>query len=89
MFYSAAQRHILLHNVLCTIVYNRMKEERKLYTTEMRMLSWARGKTLLDHMRNVDIWKKAHMYPMAKFLREKRLRWFEHVQRQDKHDSKR
>ena len=27
----------------------------------------------LDHVRNVDIWKEAHMYPMAEFLREKRL----------------
>ena len=55
----------------------RKKEERKLHTTEMRMLRWARGKTRLDHVRNVDIWKDAHMYP-------KRLRWFVHVQRRDK-----
>ena len=48
----------------------RKKEERKLHTTEMRMLRWARGKTRLDHVRNVDIWKEAHMYPMAEFLRE-------------------
>ena len=26
-------------------------------------------------LRNVDIWKEADMYPMAEFLREKRLRW--------------
>ena len=30
----------------------RNKEERKLHTTEMRMLRWARGKTRLDHVRN-------------------------------------
>ena len=62
----------------------RKKEERKLHTTEMRMLRWARGKTRLDHVRNVDIWKEACMYPMAEFLREKRLRWFGHVQREIK-----
>ena len=42
-------------------------------------------------MRNVDIWKEAHMYPMAEFLREKRLRWFGHVglQRRDNDDATR
>ena len=67
----------------------RKKEERKLHTTEMRMLRWARGNTRLDHVRNVDIWNEAHMYPMAEFLREKRLRWFGHVQRRDKDDATR
>ena len=42
-----------------------------------------------SHVRNVDIWKAAHMYPMAEFLREKRLRWFGHVQRWDKDDATR
>ena len=65
------------------------KEERKLHTTEMRMLRWARGRTRLDHVRNVDIWKEAHMCPMAEFLREKRLRWFEHVQRRAKDNATR
>ena len=37
------------------------KEERKLHTIGMRMLRLARGKTGLDHVRNVDIWKEAHM----------------------------
>ena len=50
----------------------------------MRMVRWARGKRRLDHVRNVGIWKEAHLYPMAEFLREKMLRWFGHVQRRDK-----
>ena len=46
-------------------------------------------KTRLDHVRNVDIWKEAHMYPMAEFLREKRLRWFGQVQRRYRYDATR
>ena len=65
------------------------KEEMKLHTTEMRMQRWARGKTRLYHVRNVDIWKEAHMQSMAEFLREKRLRWFGHVQRRAKDDATR
>ena len=72
-----------------TYTAGRKEEERKLHTTEMRLLRWARGKTRLDHVRNVDIWKEARMYPMAEFPREKRLRWFGHVQRQDKYDATR
>ena len=40
-------------------------------------------------MRNVDIWEDAHVYPMAEFLREKRLRWVGHVQRRDKEEATR
>ena len=65
------------------------KEERKLHRTEMRTLRWARGNTRPDHVRNVDIWKEAHMYPMVEFLREKRLRWFGHEQRIYKDDAMR
>ena len=62
----------------CSGEYWTVRKERKLHTTEMRMLRWARGKA------NVDIWKEAHMYPMAEFLREKTLRLFRHVQLRDK-----
>ena len=65
------------------------KKETKLHTTQMCMLRWARGKMRLDHVRHVDIWKEADMYPKAEFLREKRLRWFGHVQRRDKDEAAR
>ena len=84
--YKTAIKPAMVYGAECWAV---RKKERKLHTTEMRMLRWARGKTRLDHVRNVDIWKEAHMYPMAEFLREKRLRWFGHVQRRDKDDATR
>ena len=70
--YKTAIKPAMVYGAECWAI--RKKEERKLHTTEMRMLRWARGKTRLDHVRNVDIWKEACMYPMAEFLREKRLR---------------
>ena len=74
--YKTAIKPAMVYGAECWAVGK--KEERKLHATEMRMLRWARGKTRLDHVRNVDIWKEARMYPMAEFLREKRLRWFGH-----------
>ena len=71
--------------------FGRLERRRRGYCTQLKCACcwWARGKTRLDHVRNVDIWKEAHMYLMAEFLREKRLRWFGHVQRQDKDDATR
>ena len=85
--YKTAIKPAMVYGAECWAV--RKKEERKLHATEMRMLRWARGKTRLDHVRHVYIWNEAHMYPMAEFLREKRLRWFGHVQRRDKDDATR
>ena len=82
--YKTAIKPAMVYGAECCAA--RKKEERKLRTTEMRMLRWARGKTRLDHVRNVDIWKEAHKYPMAEILRKKRLRWYGHVQRRDKYD---
>ena len=85
--YKAAIKPAMVYGAECWAV--RKKEERKLHTTEMHVVRWARGMTRLDHVRNVDIWKEAHMYPMAEFLTEKRLRWFGHVQRRDTDDATR
>ena len=85
--YNTAIKPAIVYGTECWAV--RKKDERKLRTTEMRMLRWARGNTRLDHVRNVDIWKEAHMKQPAEFLMEKRLRWFGHVQRRDKYDAMR
>ena len=45
----------------CWVV--KKKDENKLNSAEMRMLSWARGKTRLDHIR-----KEAHAKPVETFL---------------------
>ena len=49
------------------------KDENKLNSAEIRMLRWARGKTRLDHIRNEDIRKEAHVKPVETFLENKRL----------------
>ena len=59
------------------------KDESKLNSAEMRMLRWARGKTRLDHIRNEDIRKEAHVKPVETFLENKRLKWFGHCLRRE------
>ena len=55
--HKAAINPAAVHGAECWTV--RRKEERKVHTTEMRMLRLARGKTRLDHVtRNVDIWAR-------------------------------
>ena len=51
--YKTAIKSAMVYEAQCWAVRN--KEERKLHTTEMRMLRWARGNTRLDHVRNEDI----------------------------------
>ena len=63
--YKTAVRPATVYGAECWAVSN--KGERTLHPTEMRMWRWAGGKTRLDHVSNVDIWKEAHMYPIAEF----------------------
>ena len=57
--HKKAIQSVLTYGAQCWAV--RKTEKRNLHTTEM----WAGGKNRIDHVRNVDIWKEAHMYPMA------------------------
>ena len=59
------------------------KDERKLNSAEMKMLREARGETRLDHIRNDDIRKEAHVKPFETFLENKRLKRLGHCLRRE------
>ena len=50
------------------------KDENKLNAAEMRMLRWASGNTRLDHIRNEDNSKDAHVKPVETILENKILK---------------
>ena len=60
-----------------------MEDERRLKTSEMRMLRMMCGKTLKNKMNNENIHEMTSVVRLEEFLREKRLRWLGHVERMD------
>ena len=61
----------------------KMEDERRLNTTEMRMLRMICGKTLKDKINNEKIREMTGVVRLEEFLQEKRLRWLGHVARMD------
>ena len=61
----------------------RRKEEAKLERTEMRMLRWIMGVSLLERLENDDIRRMAGIVKITEVIRVGRLRWFGHVLRMD------
>ena len=61
-----------------------VKDERRMATTEMRMVRWAMGVSLLEHRRNEEILEEAKVEQIATVMRRRRLEWFGHVKRRDK-----
>ena len=60
-----------------------LEDERRLETTEMRMLRMIWGKTMNDKINNEKIREMTGVVRLEEFLREKRLRWLGHVKRMD------
>ena len=56
---------------------------KKLEVTEMKMLRWSKGVTLLDKVQNEDVRRAMAVGDLSVKLREGRLRWFGHVWRRD------
>ena len=55
-----------------------VKDEKRMATTEMRMVRWAMGVSLLEHRRNEE---EAKVEAIATAMRRGRLEWFGHVNR--------
>ena len=60
----------------------RRREEERLERTEMRMLRWILGLTLRDRKRNDDIRRILGVACITDKVREARLRWYGHIQRE-------
>ena len=79
--YKSYMTNALTYGAECWAL--KMEDERRLKTTEMRMLRMICGKTLKDKMNNDKICEMTGVVRLEEFLREKRLRWLGHVERMD------
>ena len=79
--YKSYVRNALTYGAECCAL--KMEDERRLKTTEKRMLRMICGKTLKDKMNNEKICEMTGVVRLEDFLREKRLRWLGHVERID------
>ena len=83
-FYRVAIRPALLYGTECKPVMKVF--EQRMEVTEMCMLRWMYGNTMMDRIRNQEFREKLGVAPLSAKMREKRLRWFGHVQRKT-HDA--
>ena len=74
-------KNALTYGAECSAL--KMEDERRLKTTEMRMLRMICLKTLKDKMNNEKIREMTGVVRLEEFLREKWLRWLGHVERMD------
>ena len=79
--YKSYVRNALTYGAECWAL--KMEDERRLKTTEMRLLRMICGKTLKDKMNNEKIREMTGVVRLEEFLREKRLRWLGHVEKMD------
>ena len=66
-----------------------VKDERRVANTEMRMVRWAMGVSLLEHRRNEEILEEAKVEHIATVMRRRRLEWFGHGKRRDETENTR
>ena len=79
--YKSVIRPVLLYGMEALAL--RRSEERLLESTEMRMLRWICGVSLLEHRTNEDIRKFTKTANISEKAREARLRWMGHVMRRE------
>ena len=79
LIYQTVIRPTLLYG--CETWPMSVKDEKRMSTTEMRMVRWAMGVSLLEHRRNEEILEEAKVEAIATVMRRRRLEWFGHVKR--------
>jgi hypothetical protein len=57
----------------------KVKDERRLRVTEMRMLRWMCGVTRMDRIRNEYIKRSLKVAPVSEKMISNRLAWYRHV----------
>jgi hypothetical protein len=68
----------------------KVRDERRLHVTEMRMLRWICGMTRMDWIRNEYITGSLKVAPVSEKMRSNRLAWYGHViWRDESHITKR
>ena len=81
LIYQTVIRPTLLYS--CETWPMSVKYKKRMATTEMRMVRWAMGVSLLEHRRNEEILEEAKVEPIATAMRRRRLEWFGHIKRRD------
>ena len=72
--YKSYVRNALTSGAECWAL--KMEDEKRLKTTEMRIVRMICGKTLKDRMNNGKIREMTGVVRLEEFLREERLRWW-------------
>ena len=89
IYFSPSKLKLLIYQTVIrpTLLYGcetwpmSVKDEKRMATTEMRMVRWAMGVSLLEHRRNEEILEEAKVEAIATVMRRRRLEWFGHVKR--------
>ncbi len=82
--YEAIIRPALTYGSECWAM--KVTNERKIDTTEMRMLRGILGVSRRDQMRNEEIRRILQLAPIDEVIRSGRLRWFGHAQIRDENN---
>ena len=80
-FYRVAIRPTLLYGTEYWLV--KKIHEQKIEVTEIKMLRWMCGNTIMDKIKKREFREKLGVAPLSTKMRENRLRWFGHVQRKN------
>ena len=75
--------------IIPTLIYGRVcwvlhkAEQRRMHTTEMKLLRWIQGKIRKDRIRNEKFRSDAMVKPVTTYVTQNPLSWYGHVMRRE------